>query len=803
MSRQVLTNTCCYHCGAETTSPVYVEAEKNGGPEYVFCCIGCLSVYKILSSNNLCSYYVYNDTPGITLAAASQRYDYLDEPDIVSKLIDYTGDKVTVVTFYIPSIHCSSCIWLLENLYKLDPAIIYSRIDFLKKQVRVTFNNQDTSLRKVVELMFSIGYEPLISLQDVVKENKKNTNRELVKKIAVAGFCMGNVMLLSFPEYFGLSSLENNYRILFRYLNMAFAVPVVFYSGRDFFTSAWAGLKHKMINLDAPLALIITVLFCRSVFDIINGGGPGFIDTLTGLIFLLLIGRWVRQRTYSHLSFERDYRSYFPVAVMVVSDGDEKAVPVEKLEIGDRIFIRNGELIPADSILIKGSADIDFSFVTGESATVSKTPGEMVYAGGRQTGSAILLEVVKPVSQSYLTGLWNNGNFSPEHNELQNFNDTVAKYFSLVTFIIAFTSAFYWMHSSDSTRAWNAFTSVLIVACPCVLALSTPFTLSSVLALFDKHKFYLKNTDTVEKLSKADSIVFDKTGTITSSEHVRLSFSAQLTENDRLLVASITRHSNHPLSREIVKWLKRGEFSEVSNFIEIPGKGLSGTVGRHNILLGNRELVTSAPFTVTSAATIHLEIDGIYKGFFIVRQQWRAGLEDLLRKLSGMFSLHLLSGDNDSDKHIISSYFPCPEQIYFEQNPFQKLEYIKALQLQGENVLMIGDGLNDAGALKQSDIGIAVTENVNNFNPACDAILDGSSLCLLPNFISQAKDSVRIVKRSLIISASYNLIGIFFAVQGLLSPLTAAVLMPLSTITILLFTSNATRYYARKNHLRL
>lgn len=801
MSTQVLTHTCCYHCGAEATNPVYVEG-TNAKPEHVFCCIGCLSVYKILSSNNLCSYYSYNDAPGTKLTANNQRYDYLDEPDIVSKLIDYTDDKVTSVTFYIPSVHCSSCIWLLEHLYKIDRAIIHSRIDFLKKHVRVTFRNQDTSFRKVVELMASVGYEPLISLQDIVKEDQKNTNRDLIKKIAVAGFCMGNVMLLSFPEYFGMSALENNYRMLFGYLNMAFGFAIVMYSGRDFFTSAWAGLKHKVINLDAPLALIIAVLFLRSVFEITTGSGPGFNDTLTGLIFLLLIGRWVRLRTYNHLSFERDYRSYFPVAVTVISGETEKAVPVEKLGIGDRIFIRNGELIPADAILIKGSADIDFSFVTGESDPVNKKPGEMVYAGGRQTGSAILLEVVKPVSQSYLTGLWNNGNFSPEHNDLQNFNDTIAKYFSLVTFTIAISSTAYWLSVSDSARAWNAFTSVLIVACPCVLALSTPFTLSAVLALFDKHKFFLKNTDTVEKLSKADTIVFDKTGTITSSEKVRLSFSSTLSMIDRLLIASVARHSTHPLSREIVKWLKTDEFSGVSNFVEIPGQGLSGIVDGHIIRLGNRELVTSAPLTVARASTVHLEIDENYKGFFIVRQQWREELDTFFRRLSKTFSLHILSGDNDSEKRVISSFFPYPEQIHFGQSPFQKLEYIRSLQLQGNNVLMVGDGLNDAGALKQSDIGIAVTDSINNFNPACDAILDGSSLSLLSNFISQAKDSVRTVKRSLIISASYNLVGIYFAVQGLLSPLTAAVLMPLSTITILLFTSIATAYYARKNQLR-
>src|SRR5690606_27588572 len=282
----------CYHCGTACENDQYILDDK------AFCCAGCRSVYQILAENNLCNYYHYNDTPGQVRNEKQQRFDYLDEPSIVSKLIDFTDQDITVITFYIPAIHCSSCIWLLEHLHKLNCAVLHSRIDFLKKEVNITFKHSQLSLKQLVELLASVGYEPLISQQDVVKEKKHSVNHSLIKRIAAAGFCMGNVMLFTFPEYLDLSSFEQQFQFLFGWLNLAFSIPVVFYSARDFFTSAAASLKNKIINLDTPLALIIAVLFLRTAFEVITHTGPGFADTLTGLVFLLLMGRWVRQRTY-------------------------------------------------------------------------------------------------------------------------------------------------------------------------------------------------------------------------------------------------------------------------------------------------------------------------------------------------------------------------------------------------------------------------------------------------------------------------------------------------------------------------
>lgn len=784
----------CYHCGDDCPENHYELEGKS------FCCLGCQTVYQILSANQLCNYYTYNDNPGNTQKNTVHHYEYLDEPKIAGQLVDYSDEKVSIITLYIPAIHCSSCLWLLEHLYKINSSIVHSRIDFLKKQVTITFKHGELSLRSLVSMLNSIGYEPIISLQDVVKEQSNVGERDLIKKIAVAGFCFGNVMLLSFPEYFGLAAFEQQFKTFFGWLNLLFALPVVFYSGRDYFISAWKNLSNKILNLDFPLALGIGVMFIRSLFEILSGTGAGFVDTLCGLVFFLLIGKWVQQRTYHHLSFERDYRSYFPVAVTLIKDSLEKPIAMDELKVGDRILIRNNEVIPADTLLMKGDALLDFSFVTGESAPVPKVLGEVVYAGGRQMREAIELEVIKPVSQSYLTSLWNNETFGENKKKIKTFSDTVSRYFSIVLLIIAFSAAAFWMFQ-DSTKAWASFTAVLIIACPCALALSSPFTLSAVLSIFDKNRFYLKNTAVVEEMARINTLVFDKTGTITAPEGFKISFEGTLSYHDQCLINSLARNSGHPLSRELIKWMKISEHFNITGYQEIPGKGIQGIVNQKMIRIGSASFLNILTENKDNSGSIYIQIDNLYAGYFSFRQKWRTGLKALFKKLGRSLNMHLLSGDQDGERDFLLPAFPWKDHMHFKQSPQEKLDYITGLQNKGERVMMLGDGLNDAGALKQSNVGIAVTDNINNFTPGCDAILDGSGFEKLPNFIQQAKDAIKVIHISFCISLIYNAAGLFFAVQGLLSPLFAAILMPLSTVTIISFTSIATHLFARKNKL--
>jgi Cu+-exporting ATPase len=443
---------------------------------------------------------------------------------------------------------------------------------------------------------------------------------------------------------------------------------------------------------------------------------------------------------------------------------------------------------------------IDFSFVTGEAVPVSKTLGEIIYAGGRQTGEAIELEVVKPVSQSYLTQLWNNEAFTrKQDNRMTTFNEKVSKYFTIVLLLIAFCCLFFWL-PTDYKRGFAAFTAVLIVACPCALALSTPFTMSAALSIFDRNFFYLKNTSVVEQLARINTIVLDKTGTITTGDTGNVSLEAVLTDDQKHLVYSACINSIHPLCRMISHYLGSIERLPVIKYAEIPGKGILAIVDNHRLCIGSSKLVLGYPEKGTQCTKVHLMIDEMYLGFFAFDHHYREGMEKI-SELEPSLNLHLLSGDQDHEQDELLQFFKDVTRMHFNQSPQEKLNFIKSLQGIGNKVMMIGDGLNDSGALKQSDLGVAITDNVNNFSPGSDAILDGRSFNKLPAFLRFSKDTVKIIHFSFFISLTYNLIGLSYAVTGNLSPLTAAILMPVSTVTIISFTSIATHVAAKKRKL--
>ena len=796
VNQVISADTTCFHCGDVISNSKYLLND------HTFCCLGCQTVYQVLLENNLSVYYKYGQHPGQRKAAEKQDLSYLDEPAIVSKLVDYMDDEKLIITFYIPSIHCSACIWLLEHLYKLNAGITSSRVDFMKKQASFTLSVPDFSLRGLVELLDKIGYSPKITFQDVVKKGKQFDHNNLIGKLAVAGFCFGNSMMISFPDYFGIGEFEKNYAEFFGYLNLVFGLPVLLYSASDYFKSAWLSLKNRQLNLDVPLAIGIGVLFFRSAYEILTGIGAGFIDTLCSLVFFILIGKWVQQKTYYHISFERDYRSYFPVAVTVIENDLHRPVQLGDLSVGDRVLIRNNEIIPADAILLTGKATVDFSFVTGESEPVIKVLGEIIYAGGRQVGEAIELEVVKPVSQSYLTRLWNNDSFKQPEKKFDTFVGYISKYFTLVLLLVATTALVFWGIQGAYHKAWAAFTAVLIIACPCALALSSPFTLSAALSIFDRNKLYFKNTAAIEQMASIGTIFFDKTGTISSPAESSIQFVGTLSNYERSLVASLCRNSNHPLSQKILKNLGQTDVFPVSEYEELIGAGQKGEFTNVTVQIGSADFVGVRHPIERVGSYVFVKINEVIKGHFTIDQFWRDGLNMVLNSLhQSNYQLHLLSGDNDRQVEDLRSFFPDQSQLFFEQRPQDKLDKIKRWQQSGERICMFGDGLNDAGALQKADLGIAVSDDINNFSPGCDAILDGASFHKLPVFFTFSKDAVRVIKMSFFISFLYNVIGLSFAVQGTMSPLFAAILMPISTATIISFTSLMTRFYGKRRGL--
>ncbi len=799
---QLIVSTC-FHCGDSLPKSVISFDDKN------FCCVGCKGVYELLSQNNLCDYYELADKPGLSLKnpVSKVKFNFLDDDQIQRQLLQYRDDKISRITFHMPTMHCSSCIWLLENLYKLDKGVKNSRVDFLRKQLSITFDHNHSSLRQIVELLSGLGYEPSLNLNDLEGKKKQQNSNRLLYQLGVAGFGFGNIMLISFPEYFGLDSFSSSYLSkLFGFLNMGLALPVFLYSAQDYFISAYRSLRKGVVNIDFPLALGILVMFTRSSYEVITHSGIGFFDTLAGLVFFLLLGKWVQQRTIDTLSFERDYKSYFPVAVSVLQNTKETTVPVTQLKIGDRIIIRNNEIIPADSILLKGSAQIDFSFVTGENDPIEKVLGEVIYAGGRQVGSSIELEVCKTVSQSYLTQLWNSEHFAKDQqSSIQSFQSIVSRYFTFALLIIAFASAAFWFWF-DPSRSLNAFTAVLIIACPCALALSSPFALGNSLRMLGRSKFYLKSPDIVEKMAKVDHLVFDKTGTITQAAESGIHYLGDpLSGLQRNWVKAVCGNSVHPLSKKIAGFLPETDSIKylIENYQEHAGKGISATINHVAIQIGSATYlqIQQDKNADVLATRVYVAFDGNCAGYFEITHAYREGLSALVGNLSNTYQLSLLSGDNDSERERLLQVFPKNAQMLFNMSPSEKMLYIHQLRESGAKVAMLGDGLNDAGALKVADLGISITENTAHFSPGSDVIMDATGFEKLGNYFKYAKSTLGVIHASFVISLLYNIFGLSFAVQGLLSPIIAAILMPISSISVILFTTVSTYLFAKKNRL--
>lgn len=779
----------CFHCGQDTEKETILFDDK------FFCCAGCKSVYEILNVNDLQNFYALNKNAGTKPDTHTSQFDYLDTPEIFEKITDFSEGNTTLVTFKIPVIHCSSCIWLLESLHTLNKNIKYSYVNFTRKTVQISFDQQQLPLSALAKFLTNLGYKPVINLETADKAEDK-TDMSLITKLAVAGFAFGNGMFFSYPEYaaeiLGTDDFwMEKYKHLFRFILFLLATPVVFYSASDYFKSALFGLRNKIINIDVPIVLGIIVLYGRSIYEMLTDYGPGYFDTLCGLLFFMLLGKYFQKRTYNSLSYERDYKSFYPIAVTKVDfHGKQQNVLLSEITVGDRIIVRNQEIIPVDAILIQGEGNIDNSFITGESATIAKSPGDKIFAGGKQNGTVLELEVIKNVNQSYLTQLWNKEAFKKMETGLDTLTNHISKYFTIAILALTVLAALYWS-TVDMEKMFQVISAMLIVACPCALALSAPFTFGHMMRIMGRNRFYVKDTFTIEKLANIQTIVFDKTGTITQSKKSNILYEGDvLNKIDKENLKSLLLHSSHPLSKGLYDFLETEDLHlPVQNFSDISGAGYTAKVRGEVYKIGSAKFVGTGAKALETA--VYIGKNDAVLGKFIFKNEYRPGLTGLFKSLFP-YKLHILSGDNESEREKLQEIIPQVTAMKFNQDPESKLLYIKSLQDQGQKVVMLGDGLNDAGALKQSNIGIAVADDTNSFTPSSDVIMGGDKVTELHKFLNLGKDAMTIVKITFAISLLYNVIGLTIAVAGYMSPLVAAILMPVSSISVVAFTTAAT-----------
>ena len=783
----------CYHCHDEIIGKGFSEGDKK------FCCNGCKSVYLILHENNLDAFYTLDQKPGVKPTNSDNyKYTFLDVENISKKFIDFEDEHTVKVSLFLPQIHCSSCIYLLENISKIQPAVLSCQVNFTKREAVICFNPQKLTLSQLAQLLDNIGYAPNFGSK---KEEEKKIDKIFMYKLGVAGFAFGSIMLWSFPEYLGIDDMDISMRNFTSYLSLVISLPVFFYSANEYFISAYKALKYKSLNLDVPITIGILALYFQSVFSILNGDGPGYMDSFAGFIFFLLIGKWFQNKTYKSLSFERDYSSYFPVAVTRIKNNGEEIIEIEDLKENDSIIIRNEEIVPCDSTLESDEAKIDYSFVTGEEVPITKKKGDFIYAGGKLLGQRTEFKVLKESNRSHLTQLWNDVSTDKTSKIKQTTQDKISFYFLLGLIIISGLAGIAWF-IVDPSKVIPIVVSILIVACPCALALSSPFTFGNVMRVLGRKGLYLKNTLVIENMNQITDIVFDKTGTLTTGSLNGIEYIGnKLSESDIAKIIAVANSSTHPLSRSIVRYL-RNDFNlpipEITHFKELSGEGIEANCNESFIKIGSHQFVTKDSVEKIEETATHISINEVYLGKFVFNSELRQGIEQMLPKLN-KYKLHVLSGDSDKDEALIRSIFPSSTVVLFHQSPKNKFEYIEQLKHQNKNVLMIGDGLNDAGALGKADVGIAVSEDVFRFSPSSDAIIEAAQLFQLPHLLRLSQFSKTVLKTCLTFSLTYNVFGLTLAITNQMSPIVAAVLMPLSSISVVAISTGMVMIKGRKN----
>lgn len=767
----------CAHCGEPCP-------EAQPGTELNFCCNGCATVYEILNTHDFQKYYCLNEKPGITVKpVAKSKFAYLDQPENKAEITRFKNATQTVAVFYLPQIHCSSCLWLLEHLSRFNANILGSQVNFITKKITVTFLHNNLSLREVAELLSMLGYTP--HTETDTADAKATKNIKPVIKLGVAFFCFANIMMFSFPEYVGLNH-DNNPQFLnfFRTANLILSLPVLLYCAREIFENAWKGLINRHINIDTPIALAILVCFLRSVGEILNHTGPGYLDSMSGIVLLMLAGRFLQNKVFNSLQFDRTSRSFFPIGVTTIKDGIPKYSSAENIVPGDILVLHQEEIVPVECILSTGNIKLDNSFITGEPMLVSAKAGDSLFAGAKIAEGSAEVIVTKSFAQNNFLQLWEETQ-KKDHQQQGTYIDKLSRWFSAAIILLATGGFIYWQ-INDPALSWKVVTSVLIIACPCTLLLASTFLNSFLLSRFGSKGFYLKNYQVLEKICNANKIVFDKTGTLTKAQYENVRYEGMdLTAEEKNLFLNLLSLSRHPLCQAVVANEKFAT-KLVENYKEVHGKGMEAWVEDKHYKAGNKVFANAQNSEEEKGSAIYLSIDNAPKGKFIIENHLRPGIPEMIIGLQE-YKPTLLSGDNKYNYKNFTTIFPTGAQLLFEQTPQEKFNYVKGLGENGKQVIMVGDGLNDAGALSAASVGIAVADQSFSFTPACDAIISAGAVSSLHQFIQASLQAKKLVRTMLLFSLLYNFAGLSFALSGQLQPLVAAVLMPASSLSVILF----------------
>tara|TARA_R110002153_G_scaffold107109_4_gene246936 strand:- start:102475 stop:104907 length:2433 start_codon:yes stop_codon:yes gene_type:complete len=794
----------CYHCGLPIEHSGSFIA-KVADEDHEFCCFGCQTVCETIHNAGLQSFYLKTPegehlAPPPLLSAELASYD-LDE--VQSDYVDNLGD-IRTIHLLVEGIHCAACVWLIEHSLAKQQGIVSAEVNLTSKRLRLKWDNRHTTLSTLLQALGRIGYAAIPFDLDTAEGALARRHRSLLYRMAFAGFAMMNMLWISIALYSGAD--QGEFKNWFHWISFLIATPTLLYAGYPFLRNALLGLRRRYLTMDLPIAIGAIVTYGYSTFVTITGSVHGhvYFDTVVNFLFVILVGRYLEAISKREaLSATSRLLEMQPKLATVIADGRPKVLPIRAVKIGDLVLVKPGEKIPVDGILIDGQSAVDESMLTGESLPVVKKVLDQVVAGsinGEGAFTVKVQQVLRNTALAKIVALMEDAQTSKA--PIQCTADKIVPWFVVVTLTLAAATFLYW-YQYDFEQALLAATSVLIITCPCAFGLATPMSVAVATGVGAHHGILIKQGAALEYLSRVTHFVFDKTGTLTEGklQVAAVNSFADISENELLMLAgSVEQHSEHGIAKAILaeSVTRNLTLSPITDFSSSAGQGVQAALNQKNILLGTQSWLTELGFIFAhnvlnqvdnleqqGISCVFIATEGDIVGLIGVADQLRSDAQSMINDLQQQgIAITVLSGDKRSVVDAITGELGDIAR-HAEVLPKDKADVVRALQKQGNIVAMVGDGVNDAPALIQADVGIALASGTDVSIESADIVLSHNELHKVTEARRLASRTLSIIRQNIVLSISYNIIMVPLAMMGLVNPLMAAVTMPISSLLVI------------------
>ena len=786
-----MSNVKCTHCQLEFDTSVMIKEE----PALHFCCNGCQGVYHLLKEDGLDAFYdkMRNETIAPPLESANDASNF-DLESFKERYIRIDEEGFSRVDLVIEGIHCAACVWLNEKVLHKTEGVLEASINFSNNKAKILWDEETVKLSTIIEKIRSIGYNAYPYDFNEASAQSIDAKRDYITRVGVAIFGVMNIMMMSVAKYAGyFSGMDPEVLHMIHVVEFLFSSMVLFYSGWVFFKGAYYGLRNKIINMDLLVSGGATITYIYSLTVLFGAKGQSYFDSVAMIILFVLVGKYLEVLGKKSAMDSMDkMKSQIPLEATIIEDGVKKVVMLDQVKVGDILEVRNGERASVDGKSIVELATFDESSLSGESLPVEKRQGESIFSGTINTGKVMRYEATKNYANSTLSTMMNLLEDSlASKPKIEEMTNRLSKHFSLSIILLAIFAFIAWyFYSGDFEKSLIITISVIVIACPCALALATPIASLVGISWATQKGLLFKEARFIETFAKADTVVVDKTGTITEGKLSVKSMSKVLSSEHLALLYALLSASTHPVSQSIKKHLEEQHEKitplELENIEQVSAQGMVADYGSKKLLGGNAKLMKSHNIEVKQSeyTVYHFALDGVLLSSFELEDSIKEDAKVLMDyfKRSGIEVL-MATGDN---AHVASRVAKSVgiENVKAQMTPMDKASLVSTLKEEGKTVVMVGDGINDTLALSKADIAIVMGSGADVALAMSDVVVQNNALLGIRDSFVISKRTYKFIKQNLMISLVYNALTIPLAIAGYVMPLVAALSMSLSSLLV-------------------